>query len=481
MVIQNKTQNNDSSFLPKSTKIADAVDSAIQESARQSIMESINLNAAGIDIGSRSHFVAVPADRDAQPVQEFPSFTPDLERLADWLTECGITTVAMESTGVYWIPLFELLESRGFDVKLVNAHHIKNVPGRKTDVADCQWIQQLHTFGLLSGSFRPDDDICVLRAFMRQRANLVRYCGSHIQHMQKALNLMNIQLHHVISDLTGVTGMTIIRAIIAGERDPQVLAENRDSRCKEPIEVILKSLQGNWREEHLFSLRQAVELFDVYQQKIEDCDQQIAQILDGLDPQTDEEAPQPLRKAPIARNTPDINLHERLFHIAGVDLTRIDGLNPHTILKIFSETGSDMSRWPSAKHFASWLGLCPGNHVSGGKQTGKSNTIPSANRAAAAFRIAARSLANSQSALGGFYRRQKSRLGAPKAITAAAHKQATIFYTMLKNKTPYDAPEANYYEEQYQKRVMANLKKRANLMGFDLVEQPTDDIQSCPA
>jgi len=442
-------------------------------------MESINLNAAGIDIGSRSHFVAVPADRDAQPVQEFPTFTPDLERLADWLTECGITTVAMESTGVYWIPLFELLESRGFEVKLVNAHHIKNVPGRKTDVVDCQWIQQLHTFGLLSGSFRPDDDICVLRTFMRQRANLVRYCGSHIQHMQKALNQMNIQLHHVISDLTGVTGMKIIRAIIDGEHNPEALAEYRDRRCKEPIEIITKSLQGNWREEHLFSLRQAVELFDVYQQKITDCDQEIAKVLDTLDTQTDQQTPQPVRKAPIARNTPDINLHERLFHIAGVDLTRIDGLNPHTILKIFSETGSDMSRWPSAKHFASWLGLSPGNRISGGKQIGKSNTTPSANRAATAFRIAARSLERSQSALGGFYRRQKGRLGAPKAITAAAHKLAKIFYSMLKNKTAYDAPEANYYEEQYRKRVMANLRQRASKMGFDLVEHTTDDLQNC--
>jgi len=477
MVIRKKEQNNNSSSPSKNITIAQAVDLAIQKGVNQSILESINLNAAGIDIGSRSHFVAVPSDCDAHPVQEFLSFTPDLERLADWLKQCGITTVAMESTGVYWIPLFELLESRGFDVILVNAHHIKNVPGRKTDVVDCQWIQQLHTFGLLSGSFRPDDTICVLRAFMRQRANLVRYCGSHIQHMQKALNQMNIQLHNVISDLTGVTGMTIVRAILAGERNPQVLAEHRDRRCKESIETIIKSLQGNWRQEHLFSLRQAVELFDIYQQKIDDCDQEIAKVLDSLDSHTDQQTPQPMRKSPIARNTPDINLHERLFHIVGVDLTRIDGLNPHTILKIFSETGCDMGRWPSAKHFASWLGLSPGNRVSGGKRIGKSNTTPSANRAATAFRIAARSLNRSQSALGGFYRRQKSRLGAPKAITAAAHKLAVIFYTMLKNKSAYDPPEANYYEEQYRKRVMANLRKRAGSMGFDLVECSTENLE----
>lgn len=410
-------------------------------------------------------------------MQEFPAFTADLQRLADWLVRCAITTVAMESTGVYWIPLFELLESRGFDVKLINSHHVKNVPGRKTDVVDCQWIQQLHTFGLLSGSFRPDDEICVLRAHMRQRDNLTRYAGAHIQHMQKALNQMNIQLHHVVSDLTGVTGMKIIRAVLAGERDPRVLAKHRDRRCKNPVETLAKALQGNGREEHLFSLRQAVELFDVYQQKINDCDQAIARVFDALERQTDQTTPKPVRRQICSRNTPDINLHERRFQLAGVDLTRIDTLNPHSVLKILSETGIDMTRWPSAKHFASWLGLSPGNQVSGGKRIGKSKTTPSANRAAAAFRMAAQSLHASQSALGGFFRRQKARLGSPKAVTAAAHKLARIFYSMLKNKRAYDAPDINYYEEQYRKRVMANLRKRAAQMGFELVERLTDDTQ----
>jgi transposase len=465
--------------LPPKKKTAVEVDSVLRKEAQKSPLESINLNAAGIDIGSRSHFVAVPPDRDPQPVQEFPAFTADLGRLADWLERCGITTVAMESTGVYWIPLFELLESRGFDVKLVNAHHIKNVPGRKTDVVDCQWIQQLHTFGLLSGSFRPDDEICVLRAHMRQRDNLTRYAGAHIQHMQKALNQMNIQLHHVVSDLTGVTGMTIVRAVLAGERDPQVLAKHRDRRCKHPLETIAKALQGNWRQEHLFALRQAVELFDVYQQKIDDCDQAIARVLDALKSQTDQQAPRPVRRQKLSRNTPDINLHERLFRMTGVDLTRIDALNPHSVLKILSETGTDMTRWPSAKQFASWLGLSPGNRISGGKRIGTSKTTPSANRAAAAFRMAAQSLHASQSALGGFFRRQKARLGSPKAVTAAAHKLARIFYSMLKNKTAYDAPDANYYEVQYRKRVMANLRKRAAQMGFDLVERSADDAQPC--
>jgi transposase len=474
MVLKNKKQRES---LPPKKKVAADVESVLRKATHKSPLECINLNAAGIDIGSRSHFVAVPLDRDPQPVQEFPAFTADLQRLADWLAHCAITTVAMESTGVYWIPLFELLESRGFDVKLVNSHHVKNVPGRKTDVVDCQWIQQLHTFGLLSGSFRPDDEICVLRAHMRQRDNLTRYAGAHIQHMQKALNQMNIQLHHVVSDLTGVTGMKIIRAVLAGERDPRVLAEHRDRRCKNPVETIAKALQGNWREEHLFSLRQAVELFDVYQQKINDCDQAIARVFDALERQTDQATPKPVRRQICSRNTPDINLHERLFQLAGVDLTRIDTLNPHSVLKILSETGIDMTRWPSAKHFASWLGLSPGNRVSGGKRIGKSKTTPSANRAAAAFRMAAQSLHASQSALGGFFRRQKARLGSPKAVTAAAHKLARIFYSMLKNKSAYDAPDINYYEEQYRKRVMANLRKRAAQMGFELVERSADDTQ----
>ncbi len=353
------------------------------------------------------------------------------------------------------------------------------MPGRKSDVVDCQWIQQLHTFGLLSGSFRPDDEICVLRAHMRQRDNLIRYAGAHIQHMQKALNQMNIQLHHVVSDLTGVTGMKIIRAILAGERDPQALASHREPRCKHPVETLAKALQGNWRQEHLFALRQAVELFDVYQQKIKDCDQAIAGVLEALENQTDQAAPPPVRKQKLSRNTPDINLHERLFQLTGVDLTRIDALNSHSVLKILSETGTDMTRWPSVKHFTSWLGLSPANRVSGGKRIGKSKTTPSANRAAAAFRLAAQSLYASQSALGGFFRRQKARLGSPKAVTAAAHKLAKIFYSMLKNKTAYDAPDANYYEVQYRKRVMANLRKRAAQMGFDLVERSADDAQPC--
>jgi transposase len=449
-----------------------ACKSVLKEQQVQAQLQRLNWDAAGIDIGATSHFVAVPADRDAQPVREFPAFTADLERLADWLEQCGIRTVAMESTGVYWIPLFELLESRGFEVLLVNAHHVKNVPGRKTDVLDCQWLQELHTFGLLRGAFRPEEPMCVLRAYLRQRANLVRYAGMHIQHMQKALNQMNLHLHHVVSDITGVTGMKIIRAILAGERDPHVLAQHRDRRCRQSLETIAKALQGSWREEHLFALRQAVELFDFYQRQLACCDEEITRVLAGLDMATDEDAPPPVRKHKVDRNTPRIDdLREQLFRLVGVDLTRIDGLNAHTVLKILPEIGTDMSRWPSVKQFCSWLGLSPGNRISGGKRIGKSKTTPSANRAAAALRIAAQGLSNSQSALGGYLRRQKARLGAPKAITATARKLATILYSMIANKTQYDPPEVNYYDVQYRKRVLANLKRRAAQLGFDLIER----------
>jgi len=450
-----------------------ASETVLKEQQAQARLERLNWDAAGIDIGATSHFVAVPAGRDEQTVREFPAFTADLQRLADWLTQCGIRTVAMESTGVYWIPLFELLESRGFEVLLVNAHHVKNVPGRKSDVLDCQWLQELHTFGLLRGAFRPEESMCVLRAYLRQRANLVRYAGMHIQHMQKALNQMNLHLHHVVSDITGVTGMKVIRAILAGERDPQVLAQHRDRRCRHSCEMIAKALHGSWREEHLFALRQAVELFDTYQQQIARCDEEIARVLVRLDPATEEDTPPPVRKHKGDRNTPRIDdLRGQLFRLVGVDLTRIDGLNPHSVLKILAEIGTDMSRWPSVKQFCSWLGLSPGNKISGGKRIGKSKTTPSANRAAAALRIAAQALSNSQSALGGYLRRQKARLGAPKAITATAHKLATILYSMIANKTEYDPPEVNYYDVQYRKRVLANLRRRADQLGFDLIERP---------
>jgi len=437
-------------------------------------LQQLNLCAAGIDIGSKSHFVAVPEGSDEQPVREFQCFTADLHRLVDWLISCLVTTVVMESTGAYWIPLFEILESRGLEVKLVNARHVKNVPGRKTDVLDCQWLQQLHTYGLLEGAFRPPEQICALRAYLRHRMNQVRYGAAHIQHMQKALTQMNLLLHNVVSDLTGVTGMRIIKAILAGERDTQVLAGMRDKRCKNSIETIAKSLEGNYRPEHLFSLKQAVESFEFYQTQIAQCDQEIEALLATFDAKavtTPPTTPDPEdgASAQAQGRPPAFNLKDELLRVTGVDLTKIDGIDVTTALKVISEIGIDMSQWKSEKHFASWLGLSPGSKVTGGKRlSGK--TKPVVNRAAAALRMAASSLYRSQCALGAYYRRMKARLGAPKAITATAHKLARLVYSMLKHGTEYTDVGQDYYEQQYQSRAIKNLKARARQLGFDLVE-----------
>lgn len=435
-------------------------------------LQPLERRAAGIDIGSTQHYVAVPDDID-EPVRCFDTFTPDLHNLVQWLKECRIDTVAMESTGVYWIPIYEMLEQAGFEVLLVNAHHVKNVPGRKTDVADCQWIQQLHSYGLLRGAFRPDDTVLPLRSYMRQRANLIRYAGTHIQHMQKALDQMNIQLHHVISDITGVTGSRIIEAVLAGQRDPQQLAALRDGRCKHSEEEIAKALTGNWRPEHLFELKTAWELYCFYQQQIRACDRELEKALAVLPVQTDDPAPPPGKSQGRSRdkNALSFEVRNTLYGVTGVDLTGIDGLREHTTLKIIAETGTDMSRWPTEKHFAAWLGLSPGNKVSGGKRiSGK--TTPSANRAAAAFRMAAQGLHHSQSALGAYYRRMRTRLGGPKAITATAHKLCKIFYKMLKYGGEYRDAGAEYYEQQYRDRSLRNLQRQAKNLGFALIETP---------
>ena len=436
-------------------------------------LEKINLFAAGVDIGSETHFVAVPEELDDKPVRSFSCFTADLEAMADWLVETNITTVVMESTGVYWIPVFEILESRGLDVKLVNARHVKNVAGRKSDVIDCQWLLQLHTYGLLEGAFRPEDQICSLRSYRRHRDMLIGCRSSHIQHMQKALRQMNLLLDNVVSDITGKTGMTIIQAIVDGERDPRVLAGRRDGRCKKSVADIAKSLKGNYRDEHLFSLRQAVELYDIYDQKISACDKALEQKLKSFDSKDNDdsklssEPDKPLKKRK-SRSSPDFDVRSELKRISGVDLTEIDGIDENTALKIVSEIGTDISRWPSVKHFASWLGLCPGTKISGGKVLNKkSKRIPSA--AATAFRMAAYTLTNSKSALGAYYRRMRGRHGAPKAITATAHKLARLVYSMFKHGSRYVDEGQDYYERKYKDRVMKNLKQRAGDMGFVLV------------
>ena len=443
-------------------------------------MGMINPNAAGIDIGSEEHWVAVPEDRDEQPVRSFACFTADLYALADWLEQCGIETVAMESTGVYWIAAFQVLETRGFEVKLVNARHVKNVPGRKTDVMDCQWIQRLHSFGLLSGSFRPEDQICVLRSYWRHRDSLVSYAAVHVQHMQKALIQMNVQLHKVIADITGLTGMRIIRAILAGQRDPLKLAQMKDPRIKSSVKRIAKALEGDYRPEHLFALQQAVELYDIYRQKITACDRQIEECLAQFESKIDSDQRTSTKIKGRTRransNQPSFDLRSHLQRITGVDFTRIDGfdvLNAHTII---TEVGLDPSAFPSSKHFGSWLCLCPDNRITGGRIK-SSKTRKNSNRAANAFRLAAQSLARSSSALGAFYRRMRARLGAPKAITATAHKLARIFYHMWKHQVEYHDQGADYYEQTYRHRVLKNLKKKARSLGYNINLEPISNAQ----
>ena len=426
-------------------------------------------NAAGIDVGAESHFVAVPPDRDDESVREFRSFTEDLHRIAQWLSYCGVDIVAMESTGVYWIALYEFLESKGFTVYLVNARHVKNVSGRKSDVLDCQWIQQLMSYGLLSGAFRPADEICALRAVSRQREMLLKYQSQHVQHMQKALAQMNIQIVNVIADIVGETGQKIVRAIIAGQRDPYTLASLRNYRVKASEEEIAKSLQGNWRQEHLFSLKQAVALFDAYSEQLRQCDCQLQKMLQEL--KRYEGVPIYSKARSRKKNAPQFDLRSYLVGMCGVDLTRIDGIEVTTALKIMAEVGPDLSRFPSVKHFTSWLGLCPGTKISGGKKlSGKSRA--GANRAAQALRLAAHALRASKSALGAYYRRLCSRLDKAKAITAAAHKLARLVYTMLTRGTEYVDKGQEYYEERYRQRVVHNLNKKAAAMGFVLMPAP---------
>ncbi len=395
--------------------------------------------------------------------------------MATWLKTCGITTVAMEATGVYWVPVFQILETQGFEVKLVNARHVKTVPGRKSDVLDCQWLQQLHSYGLLAGSFRPDDAICVLRSYMRHRDSLIQQASGHIQRMQKALTQMNVQLHRVISDISGTTGLAIIRAIIAGERDLHKLAALRDFRIQASPDRIAAALQGDYRAELIFILQQELQLYEVYQNQIVACDAEIEQYLqqfeDQIDPTTTPLPPAKRRGKKQPGNAPQFDLRSHLYRITGVDFTQVNGFGALTVLTILSEVGLDPSRFPSAKHFASWLGLCPGSRITGGKsKSAKTRTVK--NRVATALRMAAQTLVRSQSALGAFYRRMKARLGPPKAITATAHKLARIFYHLWKSGQAFVDPGSNAYEQQYQARLVNNLKQKAKNLGFELVPKP---------
>jgi transposase len=427
-------------------------------------LPALNRNAAGIDVGNAEHYVAVPAGRDPEPVQSFGSFTADLHRMAQWLKACGVETVVMQATGVYWTALFQILESYGFQVNVVNARHTKTLPGRKTDVLECQWLQKLHTFGLLNNSFRPTEEIQVLRTYLRQRENLVAAGSTCIQHMQKTLTQMNVQLANVISDISGVTGMAILRAIVAGERDPVRLSTLKHNRVRASRREIARSLEGNWREELLFVLEQSLELYDLYVLKIAVCDQRIERHLKTMT--SKQELVQASDATP--KQEPRFSLKDHLCRITGVDLTRVAGLQVQTVQTIISEVGVDMSRWKTEKQFASWLGLCPDNRISGGKIL-KSGTRQVVNRAATALRLAAWSLIRSQSALGANFRRLRSKLGAPKAITAMAHKLARLIYRMMKFGSEYVDKGMTAYESRYRQQQMKWLVKQAASLNLQLV------------
>jgi transposase len=435
------------------------------------VLHCLNPNAAGVDVGATEIYIAVPVDRDPQPVRHFSTFTEDLHAVAAWLKACKIETVAMESTGVYWIPLFQVLEARGFTVFLVNARHVKNVPGRKSDVSDCQWLQYLHSVGLLRGSFRPEQAVCTVRSILRHRDSLVQMASTHVQHMQKALDQMNLQLHHVINDITGLTGLTIIQAILAGERNPYTLAALRDRRVKATEATIAKSLVGDYRREHRFTLGQSLTAFRHYQELIGACDHEIERYLEAFESKVDARegsSPESKNEREPSQGVPRFDLRSHLHRIFGVDLTRVPGINILTTQTLLAEIGPDLSRFGSAPEFTSWLGLCPDNRVSGGKVLSV-KTRKVKNRAATALRMAAQALHRSQSYLGHFYRRMRAKLGAPKAITATAHKLARIIYHMVSMGQAYDETVCAQNEIQNRLRLEARLRKQAREMGFQLV------------
>jgi transposase len=433
----------------------------------------LNPDAAGIDIGATEIYVSVPADRDSEPVRMFATFTQDLNELANWLEQCRIHTVAMESTGVYWIPLMQILEIRGLEVYLVNAKHVKNVPGRRTDVSDCQWLQYLHSVGLLRASFRPAQDICAVRSLLRHRTSLVDMATCHVQHMQKALDQMNLQLHHVISDITGTTGLAILDAILKGNRDVDALAELRDPRIRASHEIIAKSLVGDYRREHLFTLRQSVALYREYQRQIAACEQEMQVFMKALESKADPAVTLPaakdsVKKCKVMPPARAMALREEAYRILGVDLTTIPGISVLHVQCILAELGGAVAKFRSAGAFSSWMGLCPDNDISGGKVLW-SGTRKVKNRIAVTLRMAAQSLQQSESALGVFYRRMRSKLGAPKAITAAAHKLARIIFHLLTTREPYDESVFARAEQKHLQRIESRLRIQAQALGYTLL------------
>jgi transposase len=429
-------------------------------------------DAAGIDIGATEIYVAVPADRDPEPIRMFATFTQDLNHLADWLQQCGVRTVAMESTGVYWVPLMQILEERRLEAYLVNAKHVKNVPGRRTDVSDCQWLQYLHSVGLLRASFRPAPEVCALRSLLRHRNSLVEMATTHVQHVQKALDQMNLQIHHVISDITGTTGLAIIDAILAGNRDPHALAALRDPRIQASNDTIAKSLVGDYRPEHLFTLRQSVDLYRQYQQRIAACEEEMQRFMKGMEASVTSSVGLPaakdsVRKCKVMVPAKALALREQAYRILGVDLTTIPGISVLHVQTILAELGDGISKFRSAGAFSSWMGLCPDNDISGGKVLW-AGTRKVKNRVAVTLRMAAQSLQKSESALGAFYRRMRTRPGAPKAITAAAHKLARVIYHMLKTREPYDESVFVKAEMKYRQRAEIRLRTMAQILGYTI-------------
>jgi transposase len=437
-------------------------------------LEVAHRDAAGIDIGSREHYVAVGPDRDAEPVRTFGCFTADLHRLAEWLLACGIQTVALQSTGVYWIPVYDVLEQHGLEVWLVNARDTRNLPGRKSDVHECQWVMKLHTYGLLRKSFRPTAEIRAVRTCWRERAEYVEQGGVCIQRMQKALTEMNVQLATVLSDLSGVTGMSIVRAIVGGERDGLRLAEFRDPRVQASKETIARSLEGTWLPEQLAVLQRQVEDWDHVQRQIAACDRDLEALLHKLPAAEHEPAPPGARTPPprkpkkSSKNEPDFDMAGALRRVTGVDLTRIDGVKANTVQTVITEAGVDMTPWRTEDHFVSWLGLCPRNDVSGGKVLNR-KTRQVVSRLATALRMAASTLRQSDSYLGAQFRRLRTRLGAPKALTAMAAKLARLIYRMLKYGQEYVDKGTAHYDHKHREQQVKLLAKKAAQHGFALV------------
>lgn len=430
--------------------------------------------AAGCDIGAREIFVAVPADRDENSVRQCGTFTGELREMAEWLVRCGIKTVAMESTGVYWIPVYDVFEKHGLEVRLVNPRNMKNVPGKRTDFHECQWIQYLHSMGLFQGAFRPDADVRAVRTLMRHRGDLVDMASQHVQHMQKALTQMNVQFQHVISDITGLTGLAILDAIVAGERDPAILARMRDPHVKASEETLRQSLEGNWDPAQIVVLTQRLSLYRSHRQQIDECDKEIEKLVVAFAPQADpkekpmpEDRKQKQRKRKKKTGSPGFDMRREAYKLFGVDLTQIPGLMA-LVFMLFSEVGRDMTRWPTAAHFISWLGLCPDNDISGGKVLWRGNRRVK-NRAGTLFRLAAHSLHRDQTPMGDYLRRMKAKLGPAAATTATAHKIAIIFYTMVKKQVEYDATLWVQRDLMREKRMEAKLHKQAAQRGFKLV------------